>query len=167
MTAVRQREDIGGPSVIAYTTEGEGQLEVRQAGQEHAREHGCVLLLYTADAGGILSDPMPNAIDAEGADNEFGDRLGLADLEYLGRSDVAKQVVESRMAGARTAAWLPKDRGMAALADYATEQDAHIVFLPGRLPASDELTGLLTGNKEKSDLEGSGIEVRAVDDGAG
>ena len=112
MAAVRQREDITGPSVIAYTTEGEGQLEVRQAAQEHAREHGCVLLLYTADAGGILSDPMPNAIDAEGADNEFGDRLGLADLEYLGRSDVAKQVVESRMAESgpppgcpRTAGW--------------------------------------------------------------
>ena len=163
MAAVRQREDIRGPSVIAYTTEGEGQQDVRLAAQEHAREHGCVLLLYTADAGGILSDPMPNAIDAEGTDEEFGDRLGLADLEYLGRSDIAKQVVESRMAGARAAAWLPKDKGMAALAQYASEQDAHIVFLPGELPVSDELTGLLTGGKE-ADLKRSGIEVRAVGD---
>jgi hypothetical protein len=71
------------------------------------------------------------------------------------------------MAGVRTAAWLPKDRGMAALADYASEQDAHIVFLPGRLPASDELTGLLTGNKETTDLKRSGIEVRSVEDDSG
>ena len=41
------------------------------------------------------------------------------------------------------------------------------MFLPGRLPASDELTGLLTGNKETTDLERSGIEVRSVDGGAG
>jgi hypothetical protein len=167
MAAVRQREDIWGPSVIAYTTEGEGQRDVRETAQAHAREHGCVLLLYTADAGGILSDPLPNAIDAEGTDDEFGDRLGLADLEYLGRSDVAKQVVESRAGGARAAAWLPKDRGMAALAEYATEQDAHIVFLPARLPVSDELTGLLTGRKDTKELKRSGIEVRTVGEGSG
>jgi len=166
MAAVRQREDISGPSVIAYTTEGEGQREVRRAAQEHAREHGCVLLLYTADAGGILSDPLPNAIDAEGTEQEFGDRLGLADLEYLGRSDVAKQVVESRAAGARAAAWLPKDRGMAALAEYASEQDAHIVFLPSRLPIADELTGLLGGGKDTAELKRAGIQVQAVDEGS-
>jgi hypothetical protein len=164
MAAVRQREDISGPSVIAYTTEGEGQREVRRTAQEHAREHGCVLLLYTADAGGILSDPLPNAIDAEGTDEQFGDRLGLADLEYLGRSDVAKQVVESRAAGARAAAWLPKDRGMSALAEYASEQDAHIVFLPSRLPVADELTGLLKGGKDTAELKRAGIQVQSVDE---
>src|SRR3954451_786132 len=114
MAAVRQREDIWGPSVIAYTTEGEGQRDVRETAQAHAREHGCVLLLYTADAGGILSDPLPNAIDAEGTDDEFGDRLGLADLEYLGRSTSpsrssrAGRPVPARPPGCRrTAEWPP------------------------------------------------------------
>ena len=56
---------------------------------------------------------------------------------------------------------------MAALAEYATEQDAHIVFLPARLPVSDELTGLLTGSKDTTDLKRAGIEVRTVGGGAG
>ena len=51
---------------------------------------------------------------------------------------------------------------MAALAEYATEQDAHIVFLPARLPVSHELTGLLTGSKDTTDLKRSGIEIQTV-----
>ena len=47
---------------------------------------------------------------------------------------------------------------MAALADYASEQDAHIVFLPRRLPASDEL------NNRPVDREQGDDRPRAIRD---
>ncbi len=155
-------EDIVGPAVIVYTTEDDSQGPVRQAAQAHAREHGCVLVLYAADAAGFLSEPLPNALDGEGAGDRFRDRLGLADLEYLGRSAVARQVLASREAGARACAWLPKDHGTAALAHYASAQDAHIVFVPEQLAVYDELSALLSGVKSSTDLKQSGIEIRVV-----
>lgn len=157
-----RREDIAGPAVVAYTTEDDGHRPVRQAAQAHAREHGCVLVLFAADAAGFFSEPMPNAIDAEGAGDRFGDRLGLADLEYLGRPAVASQVVEGRSAGARVAAWLPKDHGMGALAEYAYAQGAHIVFLPEQLASHDELSALLKGLKSSTGVAPSDIEIRVV-----
>ena len=53
------REDIAGPSVVAYTTEDDQYHAVREAARGHAREHGCVVILYAADAAGFMSEPMP------------------------------------------------------------------------------------------------------------
>jgi hypothetical protein len=145
------RENMAGPSVVAYTTEDDEFRAVRQAAGAHAREHGCVLILYAADAAGFMSEPMPNAIDAEGAEDRFGDRVGLADLEYLGRAAIAGQVAEERATGARAAAWLPKGHGMEALAEYARSVGAHGLFLPGSLGPYDEL------------VTRAGIEVHVVD----
>ncbi|MEO6207200.1 MAG: hypothetical protein ABIP77_04525 [Candidatus Limnocylindrales bacterium] len=157
-----RRDDIAGPAVLAYTTEDDGHRPIREAAQAHALEHGCVVILFAADAAGFLSEPMPNAIDAEGAGNRFGDRLGLADLEYLGRAAVASQVVEGRSAGARVAAWLPKDHGVRALAEYAHAEGAHIVFLPEQLASHDELGALLKGLKTSPGVAPSDIEIRVV-----
>jgi hypothetical protein len=144
-------EDIAGPAVVAYTTEADEYRPVRRAALTHAREHGCVLILYAADAAGFMSEPMPNAIDAEGAEDRFGDRLGLADLEYLGRSAIASQVAEERAAGARAAAWLPKGHGVQALVEYAVSVSAHRLFLPEALGPYDE------------SVTASGIEIQVVD----
>ena len=149
--SVGGRENIAGPSVVAYTTEDDQYHSVREAAQAHAREHGCVMILYAADAAGFMSEPMPNAIDAEGAEDRFGDRLGLADLEYLGRSAIAGQVAEERAAGARAAAWLPKDHGVQALAEYAVSVNANRLFLPDKLGPYDE------------SVTASGIEIQVVD----
>lgn len=155
-------EDIAGPSVVAYTTEEDDYRPVREVAQAHAKGHDCVVILYAADTAGILSEPMPNAIDADGADARFGGRLGLADLEYLGRAEVARQVVEARDAGARAAAWLPKGRGMDALAEYARAQDAHIVFLPDNLAADDELNALLNEPKTSAKVAQSAVQIQVV-----
>lgn len=159
-------EDIAGPLVVAYTTEKDGHRPVRQAAQAHALEHGCVLVLYAADAAGFLSEPLPNAIDADGAGDRFGGRLGLADLEYLGRAAIASQVVEARESGTRVAAWLPKGHGMGALADYAHAQGAHIVFLPEQLAAHDEMSALLGELTRTNAGAGSDIQVQVVDSAA-
>ncbi len=155
-------EDVAGPAVVAYTTEDDRYRPVREAAQAHAREHGCVVVLYAADVAGFMSDPMPNATDADGAGDRFGDRLGLADLEYLGRSTVASQVAQGRDTGARVAAWLPTGHGMGALAEYAHSLGAHVIFLPEQVASDDELS-TLSSALGKSTSEGpSDIAVQVV-----
>ncbi len=155
-------EDIAGPAVIAYTTEDDRHRPVRQAAQAHAREHGCVVVLFAADAAGFMTEPMPNALDAEGAGDRFSDRLGLADLEYLGRSALGDQVNEGRAAGARVAAFLPKGHGMGALAEYVHSVGAHIVYLPGVLAPHDELSALLGVLETPPGVTRPEIEIRVV-----
>ncbi len=87
-----------------------------------------MLVLYATDAAGFLSEPLPNAVDGEGAGE----------------------------AGARACAWLRKNHRTAALADYASAQDAHIMFLPAQLAVCDELSALLSGVKSSTDLKQSG-----------
>ena len=128
-----------GRAVVAYTTEDDQHAEVRRAAEAHALEHGCVLILYAADVASAFSDPMPNQWASEGEGDRFGDRLSPEDLEMLGRAEIAEQVRSSLRAGAKVVAWLPKDKGVQALAEYAAAEGAHSVFVSQTLDAIDEL----------------------------
>lgn len=148
--------------VVAYVSGDDRHSDVRRAAAEHARAHGCSLILFVADAASVWSEPMPNQWGSEGEGDRFGSRLGPDDLEFLGRSDVEAQVTESRGSGVPTFAWLPKDHGPGALARYAREQGAHLLFIPGKLEWIDALSSLLEGATTDEELEVPGIEVRAV-----
>lgn len=150
-----------GAAVIAYTTEDDAHAEVRQAAAAHAREHGCVVILYDAEAPGILSDPLPNQWGSEGEGDRFGDRLSADDLEFLGHGGLARQVRQTA-AGVRVAGWLPKDHGPGALADYGRSQGAHAIFVPVRLESIDELSSKLVGSETTSELAIPGIELQVV-----
>ena len=132
-----------GHAVVAYTTEDDQHAEVRRAAEGHALEHGCVLILYAADVASAFSDPMPNEWASEGEGDRFSDRLSPEDLELLGRAEIAKQVRSSLRAGANAVAWLPKDKGVKALAEYAAGEGAHSVYVSETLDAIDELRGSL------------------------
>ena len=97
-----------------------------------------------------------------GEGDRFGSRLGPDDLEALGRSDVRAQVTSGRAAGVSAFAWLPKDHGAGALARYASEQGAHLIFVPDALEGIDEMSSLLGGSISGDELVRPGIEVRAV-----
>jgi hypothetical protein len=159
--------------VVAYVTGDDAHVDVRRAAQEHAQAHGCAVILYVADAASWLSEPMPNQWGSEGEGDRFGSRLGPEDLEALGRSDVRAQVIEGRKSHVPVFAWLPKDHGAGALARYAGEQGAHLIFVPSELESIDELSSLVAGATASEELGRPGIEVRAVrpkatsvDDGA-
>jgi hypothetical protein len=144
-----RRPSLEGPAVVAHTTEDDQHAEVRHAAEVHAKEHGCVLILYAADVASWWSEPMPNQWASEGEGDRFGDRLSPKDLEALGRSTLAAQVREGRRTGAKASAWLPKDKGVGALAEYAASQAAHALFVPESLDSIDELRSLLaTGGRE-------------------
>ena len=105
-----------------------------------------MLILFAADVASSWSEPMPNQWASEGEGDRFGDRLSPEDLEFLGRSVIAGQVREVVERGGRASAWLPKDKGIKALAEYASVQRAHVVFVPESLDSIDELRPLLASS---------------------
>ena len=136
---------------------------MRAAAQAHAAEHRCVVILYVADVASAFSEPLPNQWDAEGEPDQFGDRLDADDLDVLGRGSVARQVREATAAGVKVAAWLPKDHGPGALADYAIVQHSHLIFVPDELVGVDRLSSALSAASSTTDeLTRPGIEVRVI-----
>src|SRR5664280_2916568 len=156
------RQSLAGIAVVAHTTEDDQHPEVRHAAEVHAQAHGCMLILFAADVASWWSEPMPNQWASEGEGDRFGDRLNPEDLEFLGRSAIAGQVRESRRAGVRASAWLPKDKGIEALAEYASVQGAHIVFVPESLDSIDELRPLLASAGSAGDTARPAIEIHVV-----
>ncbi len=157
----RHRSLIG-PAVVAYTTENDEYAVVRHAAEAHAKAHGCIVILFAADVASWWSEPMPNQWASEGEGDRFGDRLSPKDLEALGRSAIAKQVRASRRAGAKASAWLPKDKGVGALADYAAAEDAHIVFVPKSLDSIDELRKQMAAAGGAGDPARPAVELHVV-----
>lgn len=152
-----------GPAVVAYTTGDDRHPAVRLAAVRHAREHGCTVILYDAEAASAFSDPMPNQWASEGEADDLGDRLGLLQLELLGREPLATQVREAQAGGVDAFGWLPKDHGARPLADYAISQAAHRVFAPDELEQVDELSALLQGGSGAAEkLPGPGIDLELV-----
>ena len=163
-TPLHRRTELGGPAVIAYTTEDDQHPEVGQAAQAHARDHGCVAILYAADVASSWSEPMPNQWASDGEADRFGDRLSPEDLDVLGRAAISGQVRKGLVAGARGAGWLPKDKGVEALAEYAVIEGAHIVFVPESLDAIDVILALLANAGQGHGAATSDVEVRVVGD---
>jgi hypothetical protein len=90
---------LAGPAVVAYTTEDDQQPEVRHAAEVHVKAHWCMLILHAADVPSLWSEPMPIEWASEGEAERFGDRLSPQDLEFLGRSAIARQAWKGRRAG--------------------------------------------------------------------
>jgi hypothetical protein len=151
----QRRPAVDGRAVVAYTTEDDRYPEVRRAAERHAREPDLVVILYAADVASWLSEPMPNQWASDGEAEQFGDRLSTTDLDGLGRSAIADQVREVQHDGVRAAAWLPKDKGLAALGEYVVSEGASIVFVPESLDSIDELRSALA-------VAGDAVELRVV-----
>jgi hypothetical protein len=150
-------------AVVAWITGDDASIDVRLAAEDHARAHGCALILYVADAPSWWSEPMPNQWGSEGEGDRFGSRLGPEDLELLGRSDVRAQVIAGRDSRVSSFAWLPKTHGVEALARYASGQVAHVVFVPDDLDGIDALSSPVAGGTATEELGRRAIEVRAVE----
>jgi hypothetical protein len=157
-----QRSSLAGPAVITLITGDNQHPEVRRAAEAHAREHGCVLILFASDVASWWSEPMPNQWASDGEGDRFGDRLGPEDLEVLGQSAIADQIREGRRAGVRASAWLPKDHGVEALAAYAVAQGAHLVLVSESLDSIDELRPLLAATEGVDGVPRPAIELHVV-----
>lgn len=131
--------------MIAMTTEDDRFAHARRAGVKAAREESLPLILYDIDAASLLNEPMPGDWSAEGAGDQFGDRLTAQQLHRLGRGAIARQVEEAEADGVEAYGWLPTSHGPDPLTEYAFRQKARVVVVPAEREEVDPLTAMLVG----------------------
>jgi hypothetical protein len=125
--------------IVAYTGEGPHQEPVLRAAVAAARKARARLILYDADAASLLASPRRTwwSADADASDeDEAHGRLGPPQLEAAGRPALADAVLEARAAGLDAFGWLPNSRDAKHLAEYATQQRADLLVVPGELDRS-------------------------------
>lgn len=163
MTGNRSNAETPTGVVVAYTTGDDKHPAVRLGAVEHARDHGCSVILYDADAASAIAEPMPNQWGSEGEGRGLGNRLDPDELAFLGREPLAGQVREARAGGLQAYGWLPKDHGPAALAEYARSQGAHLVFVPDELETMDALSAAFEGAPDAADAVAQpGVRIERV-----
>jgi hypothetical protein len=133
--------------VIAMTAEDDRYSHARKAGVRLALGEGRPLILYDIDAASLLNEPMPSAWSADGAPEQFGDRLTADQLRRLGRRPIAEQVEAATRDGVEAYGWLPTSHGPDPLAEYAAQQDAQTIVMPVEREEVDPLTALLVGTQ--------------------
>jgi nucleotide-binding universal stress UspA family protein len=127
------------PTILAVVDE-HGSAAVRRRAIELAKGAGADLILWDVEAGRrLLEDPLPNDWSADGAEEQFGDRLSVDDLEAAGRAPLARHVAEARAAGVGAWGWLPSDQTADTLRDYAARQGADLVVVGADSPIDGDL----------------------------
>lgn len=151
-----------GGCVIALTAEDDRFAHARRAGVQLARHESLPLILYDVDATLLLNEPLPSEWSAEGAGEQFGDRLSADQLERLGRAPVARQVEEAQDEGVEAYGWLPTSHGPDPLAEYAFEQKARFVVVPVGSAEVDPLTAMLVGTLHPIDRLEDEVPARII-----
>lgn len=136
------------PLIVAAVREGTAGAATRHAAVERARREGAGLVLYDLDATpSPLESPLPTNWSADGAEEQFGDRLGPSDLEAAGRGDLARDVRAVRALGVTAWAWLPESDDPGELVAYAVRCRA---------------SAIVVGVQEADRVEGAGVEVDVI-----
>lgn len=125
-------------TIVSYANESDRHAEVREVAIDAARRAGASLIFYALDSYSPLADPLPNETwSGEGQRQLYGNPLSVGDLEQLGRSQLAAQVLVASQAGVDAAAWIPEEPGIDALVRYARRHDADLVLLPASIVDAD------------------------------
>ncbi|HXG39884.1 MAG TPA: hypothetical protein VNJ28_02985, partial [Candidatus Limnocylindrales bacterium] len=150
--------------VIACTAEDDRYARVRERAVELAGHRAAGLILYDVDAHSPLESPLPTVWSAEGAADEFGDRLDPTALEAAGRPAIARQVAAAREGGLEAWGWLPTAGGLDGLLEYAERQGAELLLVPPDLVEGSPVERLAGGRPEDAREVGRerGLEIRIV-----
>lgn len=152
-------------TIVSYTDEDDRHAEVRHVAMEEAGRARATLILYALDSYTPLADPLPNETwSGEGERRLYGNPLSVGDLERLGRSQLAAQVLAASRSGIDVGAWVPEKPGIEALVDYAQQHGADVVLLPSSIADADllrRLQGVSLGEAARADRRTS-IEVLFV-----
>jgi hypothetical protein len=117
-------------TIVAVTSKEPRHVPVLGRAAAAARERDAAVILFDLDADlGPLESPLPTEWSGDGEEAQFGNRLGVADLEAAGQHQLAERVRALQEAGIDASGWLPPDAGADALADYAAKQGANLVLL--------------------------------------
>ena len=120
--------------IIAYLGEGDRFWPVIERATSIAMRRHSRLIFYDTDAASRLgANPLPTFWSADGLREQFGDRLGPAELERAGCEELRDRVQRARHDGIDAYGWLPSKRGAKDLAEYATAQGADLLVVPADL----------------------------------
>lgn len=125
--------------VVAVTGDDDRFAHTRQHAIQLASDSGRILLLYDIDAPTFLGDPLPTWWSGEGSEGEFSRRLDQVNLRAAGRATIADQLAEAEALGVAAYGWLPSKHGASPLAEYAGEQGATTIVVPGGMPDIEDL----------------------------
>ena len=126
-------ESLSPTTILAYVDEEGAYDHVRDAALKLATRHGARLIYYDASSASAFSEPVVSDWSAAGEERKFGNPLTDGELEALGRRPLATRVRAARERGIDAWGWLPSERGVRALMDYAGEQSADLVLVPDDL----------------------------------
>src|SRR4029453_7051879 len=80
-------------TIVAVSSDEARHVPVLGRAAAAARERGAHVILFDLDADlGPLESPLPTAWSGDGEEEQFGDRLDVADLEAAGQAGLAKRV---------------------------------------------------------------------------
>jgi hypothetical protein len=150
-------------TIVAVSSDDARHVPVLGRAAAAARERDARVILFDLDADlGPLESPLPTAWSGDGEEEQFGERLDVADLEAAGQARFAKRVQSLRDAGIEASGWLPPKADADALATYAARQGAELVIL-----STDDRDLIAAFKKAESETEGGDaragrIHVEAV-----
>ncbi len=148
MNEERNTGGAQGGVVVVVTGDDDRYSTARQRAMSLARPGGDVVILYDWDAPTLFGDPLPTWWSGEGSEDLFSRRLDQTRLRAAGRATIADQVAEAEAAGLTAFGWLPSEHGPKALAEYAREQGASTIVIPGALEEVKGLDVLLNGTDQ-------------------
>ena len=128
--------------IVACTDESGRYAATVSTAVDRAKESGASVILYDVAAPSAFTDPRPNIWAGEGEREVYDHPLDPVELEKLGRHAFALQVQQAREQGVQAYGWLPDSAGGAALAEYATRQNAELVLVPADIDPPDYVSGV-------------------------
>jgi nucleotide-binding universal stress UspA family protein len=135
---------------------------VWRAALDLARRRGARLILWDSSTASSFTEPVASEMSAEGAGERFGALLTDVELEQLGRSQMARQVLQAREAGVDAWARLASEHGADALAEEARRLGADLIVLPEELD-DPGLVERLRGETVDKARDESSVPVAVVD----
>jgi nucleotide-binding universal stress UspA family protein len=156
------REELAPTCILAMVDEDGTYDHVWRAALDLARRRGARLILWDSSTASSFTEPVASEMSAEGAGERFGALLTDVELEQLGRSQMARQVVQAREAGVDAWARLASEHGADALADEARRLGADLIVLPEELD-DPGLVERLRGETVDKARDESSVPVAVVD----
>lgn len=104
-----------------------GAAAVIAAAAERAASENATLVVLVVDAVGRFSRVRPTWWSATGQEAAYDGPLTPVQLELLGEHEVAVAMLRARDAGVDTFGWLPTQRGVGGIAEYARGNRADVV----------------------------------------
>lgn len=154
----------GARTIVAQADPGVGEPSpAERLALETARRTRARVILYALRAASILSSPTPTEWSASrDAPVDYEQPLDAAELEKLGRHELADQLLRATSSGVEAAVWLPDAPGVDAMAEVARRLRADAILVD---EGADEPSVLerLVGAEEPEEAAGeTGIPILEV-----